>query len=87
MFRTRLPTCHSPEVLLVVEVPGGRVTHDFSPVGRTADHRVVPELLWHRDEAEGREELLRHEEEAGRIVTLRTDRRHVFVSCLCLYGS
>ena len=49
------------------------MTHDFPSVVRTADHRVVPELRRHRDETKGRKELVRHEEETGRVVSLRTD--------------
>lgn len=53
---------HSPEVFLVEKVPSGCMAHDLSSIRRTTDHRVVPELFRHWNQAEGREKFLGDQE-------------------------
>ena len=61
---------NSPEVKLVVEVPCGGVAHHLPPVVRALQHRVLPEVVRHRDESERREELLGQLHDSHCIVTL-----------------
>ena len=72
---------NSPEVKLVVEVPCGCVTHHLPPVVRAFQHRVLPEVVRHRDESERREEFLRQLHDSYRIVPLSDEFiRHVNTS-------
>lgn len=56
------PPALRPEVLPVVEVPGGRVAHHLPPVAWLLQHGFCPELGWHGQEPQGGEELLCHPE-------------------------
>lgn len=56
------PPASRPEVLPVVEVPGGRVAHHLPPVAWLLQHGFCPEFGWHGQEPQGGEELLCHPE-------------------------
>ena len=49
----------TPEVLAIVEVPGGGMAHYLPPIRWLLQHRLVPELRGHRQKPQGGEEIIR----------------------------
>lgn len=56
----KVPGCSpdTPEVLAVVEVPGGGMAHYLPPISRLLQHRPVPERGGHRKQPQGGEEFV-----------------------------
>lgn len=65
-----------PEVLPVVEVPGGGVAHHLTPVVWFLQHGLCPKLRRHGQEPQGGEEFLCHPEHVCSIPALAVECRH-----------
>ena len=58
MIHVGFGTLLDAEVNTILEIPGGRVTRQLSPILGPLDDASLPEGLWHRREAHGQEEIL-----------------------------
>ena len=70
--KTFLGASYIPEVLAVVEVPGGSMADHLASVVRLFQHRLAPERRRHRIETDRREELIGEAEHRRHIVALST---------------
>lgn len=69
------PVSLSPKVLSVVEVPCRRVAHHLASIRRLLQHGFVPELLWHRQQTQRGEEIVRFLEHSGGVPALNGGTR------------
>ena len=73
--KTFLGASYIPEVLAVVEVPGGSMADHLASVVRLFQHRLAPERRRHRIEPDRREELVGEAEHRRHIVALSTQHK------------